>query len=484
MKKLLLTISSLFCLQILFAQTAPVALNDTFAIPENQLSVLPVYANDADADGDPLTFTIITTALHGSAIVSGLFVNYTPAANFVGGDSLQYSACDTTGLCDTAVVVVNVFGANSYPVAVNDTFSVNKNQSVNLPVLSNDYDIDGDPLTISVIGGPFNGTASVPGNAVNYVPDNNFVGADSLIYVICDNGGLCDTAVVYITVVNFNSAPVAQNDTFTVNVNALAVLPVLSNDADPEGDALTVTISNGPEHGSVTVNSNNQVEYTPENNYLGSDTFTYIICDVFNQCDTAVVYVIVVGNLAAPVAVDDAFTMQYDGNNNGLVLGVTSNDYAPDSSAFHITAVWDAASSQLNYSLNFDSITQEIRLSLSFLNACGLDSFYYSICNAVNLCDTAVITIDITCPEGLPEIGGISPNGDGKNDALVFEGIENFAPVAIKIFNRYGRIVYQADDYHNDWKGTYKEENVPDGTYFYTLEYGGKKQSHYVVIQR
>lgn len=264
----------------------------------------------------------------------------------------------------------------------------------------------------------------------------------------------------------------------------LLCCPVLSNDADPEGDALTVTINNGPQHGSVTVNSNNQVEYTPDNNYLGSDTFTYIICDVFNQCDTAVVYVTVIGNLAAPVAVNDDFTMQYDGNNNGLVLGVTGNDYAPDSSAFHITAVWDADSNQLNYNLNFDSITQEIRLSLSFLNACGLDSFYYSICNAANLCDTAVITIDITCPEGLPEIGGISPNGDGKNDALVFEGIENFAPVAIKVFNRYGRIVYQADDYQNDWKGTYKEENVPDGTYFYTLEYGGKKQSHYVVIQR
>ncbi|MFN8288312.1 MAG: Ig-like domain-containing protein [Chitinophagales bacterium] len=484
MKKLLLLFSSVFCLQILFAQNVPVAVNDTFTINQNQASNLPVLSNDYDLDGDPLTLTVLNGPYHGSVVLNGGIFAYTPQTNFSGTDSLHYVVCDPANTCDTALVIINVLAGNNFPTAINDTFSVNKNQTTNLPVLSNDYDVDGDPLTISLVDGPFNGSAIVNSTVISYTPNTNYVGADSLHYSICDNGPLCDTATVYITVVNFNSAPVAVNDSFTINPNQPATLPVLSNDADPEGDALNVAVGNNPAHGTVTVNGNGEVVYTPATNYVGPDSFTYTICDIFNQCDTAAVYVVVAGNLAPPVAVNDAFTMQYDGNNNGLTLGIVGNDYAPDSSAFVIVAVWDADSAQQTFSLNFDSISQEVRVEPAFPNACGVDSFYYAICNANNLCDTAVIHIDIKCPDGLPEIGGFSPDGDGKNDALVFTGIENFAPVAIKVFNRYGRIVYQADDYQNDWKGIYKEENVPDGTYFYTLEYNGKKQSHYVVIQR
>jgi gliding motility-associated-like protein len=98
---------------------------------------------------------------------------------------------------------------------------------------------------------------------------------------------------------------------------------------------------------------------------------------------------------------------------------------------------------------------------------------------------TATISKAVQPGVVLPQ--SFSPNGDGKNDKLIFTNLEYFAPASLKAFNRYGTLVYENTDYHNDWEGTMLDSNeaLPDGTYSYILQLADKRSfNNYVTILR
>jgi len=180
----------------------PVAVIDTFPICEDSTTVVDVQANDSDPDGNRLFTYIITPPDSGLAsVLNGDSILYTPNTNFFGWDSLTYMVCDTSGLCDTAIVVIFVPAQNLAPNAVNDIASTSENTTVIIDVQSNDIDPNFDTLTTSILSGPNNGTAVVLNNdSIQYTPDSSFTGIDTIYYMVCDNGGLCDSAMVIITV--------------------------------------------------------------------------------------------------------------------------------------------------------------------------------------------------------------------------------------------------------------------------------------------
>jgi gliding motility-associated-like protein len=107
-------------------------------------------------------------------------------------------------MCDTAMVVVRIGGYNNPPIARNDTFTV-KCYPLTGNLLKNDSDPDGDIIKLETIPVeyPANGTVLLNSDgSFHYMPDNKFVGVDSLVYRICDSGipSLCDEAKVIITV--------------------------------------------------------------------------------------------------------------------------------------------------------------------------------------------------------------------------------------------------------------------------------------------
>ena len=115
------------------------------------------------------------------------------------------------------------------------------------------------------------------------------------------------------------------------------------------------------------------------------------------------------------------------------------------------------------------------------LNKPGNDQFIYEVCDSVGVCDSAKVTIDIY-DAGVKVIEGFSPNGDGLNDQLVFKGLENYPKSQLYVYTRSGQLVYQSQDYLNDWDGRTinparagltNKEIVPQGTYYYVLILGG-----------
>jgi gliding motility-associated-like protein len=82
---------------------------------------------------------------------------------------------------------------------------------------------------------------------------------------------------------------------------------------------------------------------------------------------------------------------------------------------------------------------------------------------------------------------GFSPNGDGKNDTFIIPGILSRQPNRMTIMNRSGQVVYDVENYKNDWNGRSSDgQELPDGTYYYVLDFYGKYPtvSTYVYINR
>ncbi len=110
-------------------------------------------------------------------------------------------------------------------------------------------------------------------------------------------------------------------------------------------------------------------------------------------------------------------------------------------------------------------------------------------CNAACITETTrkLETASICFEKGLRVYSGISPNGDDKNDVLYIEGLANFPQNKLTIYNRNGRIIFQQSPYDNNWKGTSRDGDLPDGSYFYMLELNDGSndlQTGYLHIQR
>ena len=192
--------------------------------------------------------------------------------------------------------------SNEAPIANNDTNTTEEGTPVNVVILSNDFDPDMDPITVTIgsVTDPANGSAVLnPDGTVTYTPDPNFIGEDTFVYEICDNGtpALCDTATVTITVapnVDGENNTYANDDAYNTTTQSPINGNVLDNDTDPEGDnqmVNTVPVV-APTNGILVLNADGTFEYTPNPDFVGTDSFVYSVCDdgTPQACDQATVY--------------------------------------------------------------------------------------------------------------------------------------------------------------------------------------------------
>lgn len=176
-------------------------LNDVASTLEDVSVNVAVKQNDTEFE--PGAVVVLIAPKHGSTFIGvNDSLRYTPSPDFFGVDSLRYALCtiNLPRICDSSWVYLTVFGLNDAPIAAFDTATTYKNRPRVIPVLDNDNDPDGDPTTVTFVGPPLNGTAELQGNEVRYTPNRNYVGTDRFRYAVCDNQGLCDSADVFVTV--------------------------------------------------------------------------------------------------------------------------------------------------------------------------------------------------------------------------------------------------------------------------------------------
>ncbi len=367
------------------------------------------------SNGDVMTFAAIGLGTEGSwAVQSNGNYSFTPTTNFKGTAVQTYQVCNTSGFCDTAVIYIKVTdepalsSQNIAPNALNDNAQTELNTAVTGNVLNNDFDPDAHTLTLTTtpIRNPTNGDLTLNANGTfTYTPNNNFIGQDTFLYRICDNGSpnLCDTAQVIITVLidnngTANDRPNAQDDAAAGFKGTSITGTLAANDRDPNGNALIYNTlpptGSHPTNGSVAINANGTFTYTPSSpTFTGSDQFQYVVCDngTPSLCDTATVYMMVYPKPNYPPVLSKAAETTTEDVAIQICLNIT--DLNEDDT---FTA---SLQSQPNHGTVTSVIITNNQLCVNYSperDYNGQDTICIIVCDQTGLCDTGKIPLSIT----------------------------------------------------------------------------------------
>ncbi|MDP3466556.1 MAG: tandem-95 repeat protein, partial [Sulfuricurvum sp.] len=168
---------------------------------------------------------------------------------------------------------------NSAPIAANAEITVIEDDQEFTGVLPIASDENGDPVTYALAVQAENGTVIInPDGSYTYVPNENYNGSDSFSYSVADGNGGTNTYTVLVSVTAVNDAPTAQNTEINVDEDGLfeGTLPLAT---DIDGDTVTYALAAQAENGTVIINPDGSYTYVPNENYNGSDSFSYSVAD-------------------------------------------------------------------------------------------------------------------------------------------------------------------------------------------------------------
>jgi len=362
--------------------------DDSALTDEDTQIVIDVLSNDVDPENDPLTVTSVTQPGHGTAAINGDgTITYTPASNFSGTDTFTYTVEDGNSNSDSAVVTITVDSTdNDFPTAVDDAVSTDEGVAITIDVLINDTDPDNDILSIYEVTPPSNGTAVIEGRMVVYTPNAGFGGTDTFTYTAQDTAGGFASATVTVSVVTVNDPPTAHDDAASTSEDTAITIDVLGNDTDPENEALSVKSITQPGHGMAAIDAEGTVTYTPNLNFNGTDTFTYIAGDGLLDSGTATVTITVNPVNDAPSAVDDIAETEA---NTAVVMDVLANDSDIEGDSLTVVQISDPSHGTVVLNAADQTVTYTPAPGFA-----GQDSFTYAAFDGDSTSNTATVTVE------------------------------------------------------------------------------------------
>jgi VCBS repeat-containing protein len=239
----------------------------------------------------------------------------------VGIDSFTFKVNDGALDSVSAKIQVKVTAVNDIPTA--DDQNLSTLEDTNLDITLTGMDIDGDLLTyilLNMVTEPAHGTLTGTGSNLHYLPDLNYVGSDSFAFVV--NDGIVDSepAVIMINVIAVNDAPVADNDSFSVEEGGTYEDEVFA--LDPEGSLLSYFLVVGPLHGRVDFNPDGSYLYTHDGGETRTDSFTFRANDGTTDSNVATVSINIGIKNDAPVANNQTLSTPEDTLLNIILTGV------------------------------------------------------------------------------------------------------------------------------------------------------------------
>ena len=487
----------------------PLAVNDTPSdvIEDSGLTNILVLGNDSFGNDGPnvgsISVTAIATAIGAAILNNGGTANnptddtidFTPALNYNGIVTINYTITDSNGDTSSATVTITVNAVNDAPIANNDTATTLSDINVTIAVSSNDVDIDGtiNPATIDLnaslsgqqitltVAGEGTYTANANGS-VTFDPLPTFSGTSTPVnYTIQDNlGSVSNTATITVTV-----GPCVNN-------------PVLDCDNDGLTNAQEVTLGTNP------LNLDTDGDGVLDGKEVSDGT------NPLDQCSFKFTSMAVVPSASWSTADCDN-----DGLKNGQEITIGTNPLNPDTDGDGVLDGKEVSDGTKPLD-PCDSIEEHVTVPQSVL-------FINGDCDGDGLLNGEEIGADPTHPfdsngNGIPDylefnnhdlsnseddvevFNGVSPSSDdAKNNVLTIRNIEKYPNNTLEIYNRWGVLVYEASGYgqgNKFFKGESEgrvtisiAQQLPEETYFYVLKYVKsdgtvKERTGYLYINR
>jgi VCBS repeat-containing protein len=424
----------------------PTARDDDGSTGENQKLVVSLPASLLNNDTDPdAGDSIVANPIVDGSSTLGAVVNvnadgsysYDPTAAVAlqalkagqnAVDTFQYTIRDQAGHTSTATVSITVLGANDAPVAQDDAYGLDEDNALTVGgpgVLGNDSDVEQDALAAVLFEGPAHGMVALNADgSFTYTPEANYNGTDSFQYRTTDGSAPSGIATVTLTIHPVADAPEARDDAYAVDEDGTLTLDaasgVLANDTDADQDPIQAILVNAPAHGSLALNADGSLTYTPAADYNGADSFQYRVNDGTLDSGIATVNITVNPVNDAPVAVDDNTSTDEDHAIGGSVLG-------NDTDADHDTLTVGNPGTFLSLlgatvTLNADGTYAYDPRTASGLQALNngqvaTDSFGYTIADGNGGTSSATVSIDVSgvteaAPQGNRILPSIAPETD------------------------------------------------------------------------
>ena len=314
----------------------PWAQTDFVSLNEDSSVVVDVLQNDFDAEGTQLIVDSISMPSQGIATLINQQVSYTPTLNYFGTDSLTYVVRDGEGLTTTGTISITVNSVNDRPVAVNDSETLDEDNSIIIDVLANDSDVEDATLSLESVATPRYGAVTISGDRLSYTPTQDYNGPDLFHYIIQDSEGLTATAAVSLTINSVNDRPVAVDDAEIMVVNTDILIHALANDRDVDGDVLSLNGLSQPANGAAAIGGG-YIFYTPTVGYIGSDQFSYTINDTSGLTDTATISVTVTDRPAGTILFAPASARVEQGKTQTVTLSIDLGSGGYGSGGYRLT---------------------------------------------------------------------------------------------------------------------------------------------------
>ncbi len=394
-------------LTVIVVNHSPIATSDNITVDEDSANnVITLIATDTDqGDRDTLTYAY-TQATNGTVTGTGKNVAYTPNANYAGADSFTFTVSDgfaeSTGTIN--ITVTDIPEPNTAPVASSQSVSVDEDSNIAITLVGTDADA-GDTLTYSITE-PSNGVLSGSGANVTYTPNPNYAGTDSFDFTVSD-GTDSDTATVSITVNPLGDAPVATPQPTIVVDEDSSNTPITLSGTDADGDTLIFEdISGSTPNGTLDLvadGTNQNYRYTPDEDYSGSDSFTFTVSDgTLTSVPVTINISVTSDNNHAPVGDTQATITVAEGSSSNVIPTLTATDAdAGDTLTFE-----DISGSTTNGTLELvaDGTNQNYRYTPDE-DYSGSDSFTFTVTDGDDESVPVTINISVTSDNNHAPVG-------------------------------------------------------------------------------
>ncbi|WP_212923825.1 T9SS type B sorting domain-containing protein [Capnocytophaga cynodegmi] len=420
-----------------------------------------------------------------------------PANTPAGTYTIVYRICEKLNPtnCDTATATVVVSPTDLE--AVPDDFSGTPIRGTDggntSSVLTNDK-LNGTPLNPSDVTLTWgattpNGFTPNTDGTITIAP-NTPAGTYTLTYTICEklNPTNCETTTV--TVLVTASPIVANDDDYTMypiytTIGGTVSTSVLVNDTFEGVTATlgTVTISNPTTpNTNIYIDAANGMVVVLPNTPVGTYTLTYAICEKANPTNCSNQANVTVVVLDVPKANDDSAITEI---NTPVVVNILENDQnVPTTGRVSVVGDPSRGSVQVNDGGTPNDPSDDTITYTPNLGFVGTDTFVYELCDVAGNCSNATVTIEVVAGGDIIPYNAISTNDDGSNDIFYIKGIEGYPNNTVRIYNRWGVKVFEAQGYNNTTKvfrglsngrvTIEAPEKLPQGTYYYIIEYVDK----------